>query len=240
VPRRTDSLEVRVLTVAGTYAASASLLPSLIARFRKTHGRIEIDHKVANVGDIERLILKGQAEIGLTTVYPKSSQIAAEPYRKERLLFLVSNTHRLAPKRAISLREFQRVPLIIPEPNGGIGTIQRNIHTLEEKGLTFDIALRCEAPSAAKEAIARKVGLGIVYKDVAKDDIKRGMFKALKVRDFKLEGQSYIIYHGERAVSKTAREFLDLMRRSRPKQVREKVPLFIKRSAALRPHLSQR
>jgi hypothetical protein len=82
--------------------------------------------------------------------------------------------------------------------------------------------------------------LGIVYKDVAKDDIKRGMFKALKVRDFKLEGQSYIIYHGERAVSKTAREFLDLMRRSRPKQVREKAPLFIKRSAAVRPHLSQR
>ncbi|HEX9662719.1 MAG TPA: hypothetical protein VGB27_10580, partial [Candidatus Binatia bacterium] len=46
------------------------------------------------------------------------SQIAVEPYRKERLLFLVSNTHRLARKTTISLREFQRVPLIIPEPNG--------------------------------------------------------------------------------------------------------------------------
>jgi len=240
VPRQTDSLETKVLNIAGSYAASASLLPTLIARFRKTHPRIEIDHKVANLGDIERLILKGQAEIGLTTVYPKSSQIAVEPYRKERLLFLVSNTHRLAPKRAISLREFQRVPLIIPEPNGGIGTIERDLQTLEERGLTFDIALRCEAPSAAKEAIARKVGLGIVYKDVVKDDIKRGMFKALTVRDFKMDGQTYIIYHRERAVSEPAREFLDLLRRSRPKQFREQASLFTKRSAAVRRRLSQR
>jgi len=240
VPRRTKSLEVGVLTVAGTYAASASLLPSLIARFRKTHGRIEIDHKVANVGDIERLILKGQAEIGLTTVYPKSSQIAVEPYRKERLLFLVSNTHRLARKTTISLREFQRVPLIIPEPNGGIGTVERNLRILEEKGLTLNIALRCEAPSSAKEAIAKKVGLGILYRDAVKHDLMRGEFKALKVRDFKLAGHSYIIYHRDRTSSRAAREFLDLLRRSRPKQVREKVPLFIKRSAAVRPRLSQR
>jgi DNA-binding transcriptional LysR family regulator len=240
VPRQTDSPEAKVLVIAGTYAVSASLLPTLIAGFRKSHPRVEIDHKVANLGDIERLILKGQAEIGLTTVYPKSSQVAVEPYRKERLLLLVSSAHRLAGKTAISLREFQRVPLIIPEPNGGIGTIERDLHALEEKGLTFDIALRCEAPSAAKEAIARKVGLGIVYKDVAKDDIKRGMFKALKVRDFKLEGQTYIIYHGERSVSKPAREFLDLMRRSRPKRFREQGALFAKRSAAVRPHLSRR
>ena len=240
VPRQTDSPEAKVLVIAGTYAASASLLPTLIARFRKTHPRIEIDHKVANLGDIERLVLKGQAEIGLTTVFPKSPRIAVEPYRKELLLFLVSNTHRLARKRAISLREFQRLPLIIPEPNGGIGTIERDLHALEEKGLRFDIALRCEAPSAAKEAIARKVGVGIVYKDVAKDDIKRGMFKALRVRDFKLEGRSYIIFHDERSVSKPAREFLDLMRRSRPKRFREQASLFAKRSAAVPPHLLQR
>jgi DNA-binding transcriptional LysR family regulator len=240
VPRQTAMLESKVLNIAGTHAVSASLLPTLIARFRKTHPRIEIEHKVGNLDDIEPLILKGQAEIGLTTFYPKSSRIAVEPYRKERLLFLVSNTHRLASKTAISLREFQRVPLIIPEPKGSIGTIERDLQTLEEKGLRFDIALRCEAPSAAKEAIARKVGLGIVYKDVVKDDIKRGMFKALRVRDFKLEVQSYFISHRERVISKPAVEFLELLRRSRPKRFRETGPLSTKRSPGARFHAAQR
>jgi DNA-binding transcriptional LysR family regulator len=239
LPRPTESREARVLSVAGTHAASAALLPQLIARFRRTHRRVEVDHKVASPSDIERLILKGQAEIGLTTDYPKSPHIAVEPYRKEKLLLLVSATHRLAAKTAISLRELQRVPLIIPEPGGG-GTIEKDLRTLEERGLRFDIAVRCEAPSSAREAIARKIGLGLVYKDVAKDDVQRGAFKALHARGFKLEGQSYIVYRRDGVISKHAGEFVELMRRSRPKQLREPWPIFAKRAPAARSPLRQR
>jgi DNA-binding transcriptional LysR family regulator len=73
----------------------------------------------------------------------------------------------------------------------------------------------------AKEAIARKIGLGIIFEEVAKEDIKRGKFTALKVHDFRLQGETYITYHRDRRLSEPAKEFLELLRRSRPKKFRE-------------------
>jgi len=210
--------QVKVLKIAGTYAASVSLLPALIARFRKTHSHIEVDHKVVNLSEIERVVISGDAEVGLSSSYPRSSQLAGEPYRTENLAFLVANTHRLARKQVISLLDLQTVPLVIPGASGGIGLIERKLRALEEeKGLKFIVALRCESPQMAKEAIARKVGLGIIYEEVAKDDIKQGKLTALKVHDFRLQGQTYITYHRDRSLSEPAKEFLDLLRRSRPK-----------------------
>ena len=84
----------------------------------------------------------------------------------------------------------------------------------------------------AKEAIARKVGLGIIFEEVAKEDIKRGKFTALKVHDFRLQGQTYITYHGDRSLSEPARAFLHLLRRSRPKGFEKHIPL-IDRQASM-------
>jgi DNA-binding transcriptional LysR family regulator len=214
--------QVKVLKIAGTYAASVSLLPALIARFRKLHPRIEIDHKVASLSEIERVILRGDAEIGLSASSPKSSRLAVEAYRIERLVFLVANNHWLARKKVVSLQELQTVPLVIPGASNGPGAIEKQLRALEEaEGLKFNVALRCEAPQAAKEAIAKKVGLGIIYEDVAKEDIKLGRFTELKVRGLRLHGETYITYHRDRGLSEPATAFLHFLRHCRPKKFRE-------------------
>jgi DNA-binding transcriptional LysR family regulator len=94
-----------------------------------------------------------------------------------------------------------------------------------EKGLRFNVALRCEAPQAAKEAVAKKVGLGIIFEEVATEDIKRGRFTALKVHDFRLHGHTYITYHRDRSLSEPAKEFFDLLRRSLPKDFQRQFPI---------------
>jgi len=224
--------QAKLLKIAGTYAASVALLPALIARFRKTHPQIEIDHKVANLSEIERVILRGDAEVGLSASRPRSSQLAVEPFRTERPVFLVANNHWLARKKVISLQDLQTVPLVIPGTSNGMGAIEKQLRALEEeKGLNFNVALRCEAPQAAKEAIAKKVGLGIIFEEVAIEDIKRGKFTALKVHDFRLQGQTYITYHRDRVLSKPAKEFLDLLRRSRPKGFDRQFPVVDEQSS---------
>jgi DNA-binding transcriptional LysR family regulator len=83
----------------------------------------------------------------------------------------------------------------------------------------------------AKEAIARKVGLGIILEEVAKEDIKRGKFTALKVHDFRLQGQTYITYHRDRVLSEPATAFLNLLRRSRPKGFQSQFPIVHQRAS---------
>jgi DNA-binding transcriptional LysR family regulator len=225
----------KLLKIAGTYAASVSLLPAVIARFRKIYPSVEIDQRVANLSEIERVILRGEAEIGLSANSPRSSQLAVEPYRTERVVFLVANNHWLARKKVISSRDLQSVSLVIPGTGNGMCAIEKQLRALgDEKGLKFNVALRCEAPQAAKEAIAKRVGLGIIFEEEAKDDIKQGKFTVLKVHDFRLHGQTYITYHRYRNLSDPANKFLDLLRRSRPKKFRNQANLINQQSEGFR------
>ena len=71
--------------------------------------------------------------------------------------------------------------------------------------------MRFESPSALKAAILKNIGIGMLYEDVVKYNIQRGELKVIKVKNLKLENQSYIVYLQGRRLSAPAAEFLRLL-----------------------------
>jgi DNA-binding transcriptional LysR family regulator len=202
-----------LLAVGGTYSASTILLPSLLSRFQKTHPGVRIDFRTNNRLEIERLLLRAKIDIAVTTSGPKSSRITAEPFRRERLAFVVSRRHPLARARSVSLHDIERTPLLVRTSGGRDGTTLRRLKSLiEEKGLKIIIGMSFESPSAMLEAIQRNAGIGIIHKDVARSNLQRGEFKEIKIRGLKLEGETYIIYLNDKPLSRAAHDFLKLLR----------------------------
>ena len=119
----------------------------------------------------------------------------------------------------MSLRDIQRTPLLVRSSGGRDGTTARRLKALEEEGIKLTIGMRFESPNAMKEAIQRSIGVGVVNKDVAKDNLNRGEFKALRIPGLDFETEIYIIYLRDKPLSKSAEEFLKLLRRARPKTV---------------------
>jgi DNA-binding transcriptional LysR family regulator len=206
------------LTVGGTHPPSSIVLPSLLSRFKKSHPTTEISLRTNNGFEIERLLLKGQVEIALTTSLPKSLRIIAEPFRREKMILVASRHHPLARLRQVSLRDIQRTPFLVRSSGGQDGTIARRLKALEEQaGIKLTIGMRFESPNAVKEAVQRNMGIGVVYEDVARYDLRRGELKTLRIRGLSLEGQTYIIYLRDKPLSKAAGKFLKLLRCARPK-----------------------
>ena len=77
--------------------------------------------------------------------------------------------------------------------------------------------MRCESPDAVKMAVKKKMGVGILFKNVVEADVRRGDFKIIKIPGLNLIGESYIIYPKDRPLSPNAQEFLALLRQSRRK-----------------------
>ena len=66
------------LRVGGTYALSSSILPSLLAVFKRRYPEVEVVLR-SNTGVIlEQMILKGQLDLVLTSVLPRSPELTAE------------------------------------------------------------------------------------------------------------------------------------------------------------------
>ena len=77
--------------------------------------------------------------------------------------------------------------------------------------------MECDSPEAVKTAVAREMGVEILYKDVIAESIRQGEFRSLKLPSGTMNGKSFIVYHKTRPLSGTALEFLKLLRKYRAK-----------------------
>jgi DNA-binding transcriptional LysR family regulator len=75
--------------------------------------------------------------------------------------------------------------------------------------------MRCESPEAVKVAVSRRMGVGILLKDVIADSLRKGEFKELTLPIEDLDGKSFIVYHKSRPLSPVAQDFLKLLRAQR-------------------------
>jgi hypothetical protein len=67
----------------------------------------------------------------------------------------------------------QTAPLL--PKNGTTGFLARPTQGLP--GRSFNIVMRCESPEAIKTAVNKKLGVGILYWEVMKEEVARGLFK---------------------------------------------------------------
>ena len=78
--------------------------------------------------------------------------------------------------------------------------------------------LRSESARAVISLVRKGAGVGLLFKDNIAKNLLRGEFKALKIRDARFTCPSYIIQLMDKPLSACAEKFLDLLRRSRPKE----------------------
>lgn len=203
------------LTVGGNHGISSVFLPSLLAIFKREYPEVEITLRTDNSAAIAELIERGEADIGLIIDAPFSPTLVREPYRREKLIAFVPAGHPLAHKKRLNLIELSQSPLVIR----GVAEYQNQIETilahLESRGLEAIIGIRCDSPEAVKTAVAERMGVGILCRDLVEPQIRTGEFKKLELPDLGLEVQSFIVYSRERPLSGSARGFLKLLYRHR-------------------------
>ena len=203
------------LTVGGSYSPSAVLLPSLLARFGKSHPQVELKLRTDNRLNIERLVLNGAVELAVLSNPTSNHQLAVELYRTEPLVAFVASDHPLSGKKQLTWEDLGRLGFVIRQPLEGQGATAQFVFRLKEQGVKLKVVMQCESPEAVKVAVSRGMGVGILFKDVISDSLKKGEFKELTLPVDGLDGKSFIVYHKTRPLSPVAQEFLKLLQAQR-------------------------
>lgn len=206
-PSKTDPLKV-----AGSYSASAILLPSLLARFKRNHRETPIILRTGSTRNVKTMLLNSEVEVAVANGRPDNPNFITEPFREEQLVIFAVPNHPLARKKSLRLSDLNKALLIATGGKGRSSITERILERYADQGLKAKVAIRCSTPDAVKAIVKKGVGIGIVYKDVVNPEIKKRVFSRLKLPGFRLVGKSYIVYYKERPLSPQAREFLALLR----------------------------
>ena len=209
--------ERETLRVGGTDSVSAELLPSLLAVFRLRHPTAELEMRTRTSDHLERMVSSSVLDLAVTVREARSSDLACEPLRREKIAMFVPSNHRLVHKSRLQLSDVLAEPLIIRGGKGGSGVFDKAMQQIRDRGLDLKIAMYCDGPTEIKAAIRQNMGVGMVYEDAIKSEVASGEFKILKVPGVELEGESSIIYSKKKKLSPLTQEFLELLRSDRTK-----------------------
>jgi len=198
------------LTIGGTHSPSTAVLPEIIAVYLRSHPGVGLTLRTDTSQGIVKLLTSCEIDIGVVTHPPDDPSMISVLWRRERLVAFVSAAHAVARKDIVAMTDLAHLPLVMKSKGSGAEQFLRQIRN---SGLEPNIAMRCESPEAVKAAVKNQIGLGLLYEQVIKPDIKRGDLKVLRIPDLKITVWTSIIYRKDASLSAPAREFLTLMQR---------------------------
>ena len=209
-PKKSSKPEI--LKVAGSYDASAKVLPSVISRFQKKHKDTRIVLRTGSRKMIRALMLRSEVEIAVLNENPSNPNLESEKFREEEFIVFAAPTHPLSRKGNLVLPDLNRVVVVATGGKGRLSTTDKILRASENHGEKVRIGIRCGTPEAVKAIVQKGTGIGILSADTVIPEIRRKIFKPLKFSGVKLVVQTYIVYCKDRPLSPLAREFLAMLR----------------------------
>jgi DNA-binding transcriptional LysR family regulator len=208
---RLNQPRISRLRVGSGYALSGSILPKLLAKFEKQHTHIEIDLRSNTPSMLEQMLAKGTLDIAVSSASPTAAELIGEPFMRLKVIAIAAKGYRLPSAREMQLRDLEKLPLIIGLNPGGI--TETLLRQMREQGGKPRILMRCDSREAIKNALSKKLGVGILYEHLVKDGLTRGVFKRVPIPGLPAESVIYVVYNRTRPLSASAAAFLDVLRK---------------------------
>jgi DNA-binding transcriptional LysR family regulator len=205
------------LTIGGSYTASTTCLPLLLARFKKSHKNVRLDLRTNDGWFLARTVLTGDVDVAIVHNRAIYRRLAAEPFGLDPVVACVSRKHPLAKKKSLTSNDMRNFGFIVRKPLNNLVRKDQFIEHLKRKGFKPQVVMECDSAEAKMVAVKNQMGIGLIFKPVGEDALKKGELVELKLPGGPLYWKSYIIYHKTKSLSPAAQDFLQLLRDHRAK-----------------------
>ena len=191
-------------TIPGTY-----ILPGLLGSFQKLHGAIKTTLRIGSSRIIAEDVLHGKLEFGVVGARWNEAGLLWDRFSEDELTLIIHPQHPWKERAGVSLSELLGEPFILREQESGTRKAVAGI--LAENGLREQDLQRIAeigSTAAVKEAVKAGIGVAIVSKRAAADDVQCGRLLTVAITGQQLKRSFYLIRRKRRELSPVAMVFL--------------------------------
>ncbi|BCK01147.1 LysR family transcriptional regulator [Anaerocolumna chitinilytica] len=215
-----DELEAKIknwdslgtLRIGASITTGTYLLPGLVSEFYKTHPQIKVQAIIKNSVELERLILLNELDFALIEGEVHNNQIKNEKIMEDNLTLICGANHPLAKVNSVDIHQLSDYDFILREK--GSGTREFFDSTLMVHNLNVKPIWESVSTHAILNAVSCGLGLTVLSHLMAKPYLEEGRVKEIKINDAVLIRPFYVIYHCNKFLSDSARDFIDLCKGS--------------------------
>ena len=199
------NLEGGVLRIGASTTLSTYVLPPLLGEFARLHPHLTLRLARENTRHIEELLVSYRLDVAIVEGPPHDERLLSRAWREEELVCVCAPDHPLSGRELVWPEELRHHKWVVREE--GSGTREVIERALRPHGLPPSDALEIGGAEAVKQAVAAGLGLAIVSRAAAADQLALGKLIVLPLAEIELRRPFYILSLPKRPPSPAARQF---------------------------------
>jgi DNA-binding transcriptional LysR family regulator len=207
--REIRGLKRGVLRIGASTTIATYMLPPFLGRFHLRHPGIRIHASSANTRAVLRMLLESRVDVALVEGPVSNPRVDVQPWRDDELIVICHPEHELLLKRSVDVAILVKELFIVREP--GSGTRVVSARALALHGARLANTMRVGGTEAIKQAVAAGLGLAIVSRAAAVDQLTLGKIAVLHVNGLSIRRTLTQIKLRGRATTAAGREFESLL-----------------------------
>jgi DNA-binding transcriptional LysR family regulator len=203
------SLLIGASTTPGVY-----VLPRVVGAFRECYPGIQVRLRIGNSRTIEEAVRANDFDLGVVGGHglaPGERCLAAGLV--DELVLIVAPEHPWARQSVIAAERLASQPMLTREE--GSATRQVAERALQRADVRFTVAMELDHPEAIKQAVMAGLGIAFMSVHAVRGELATGRLRTLRVRGLRIERHFHVIHHEGRALSASARAFMEVLARER-------------------------
>lgn len=196
------SLEIVASSTIGNY-----VLPYLIGSFMRLHPEAHINMLVVNTHYAERLVQKGEADLGFVEGGISADSIRAVPWFEDELAVIVNPAHKLGQNETFRVPDdLSKTNWVMREEGSGTAEIFRK--KLGRHADLLKVVTKMGHTEAIKKAVESGIGAACLSQLTVCRETEQNWLKYLPIEGIDMRRQLSIIQHREKVVTRLMDEFL--------------------------------
>ncbi|MDQ2800618.1 MAG: LysR family transcriptional regulator [Armatimonadota bacterium] len=197
------------LTVGASLTVGAYLMPEILAEYGRRYPKIALTLEIANTEVIQRMLLDGKLDIGLTEGFADAPDLDAAVFAEDELVAIAPPGHPLLQQASITVERLLQEPLILREPGSGTRAVLER--ALAERGLTVTPLMSLGSTEAIKRAVAAGAGLAVISRLALGLELEMGRLTLLLLSDLTLRRSLHRLTRRGAYQSRALRAFQKLL-----------------------------
>lgn len=203
-------LERGTLRVGASTTIATYFLAPYLGDFVRAHPGVTLRVASANTRAIARALVERRVDVALVEGPVRDARITVRRWREDELVVIAPPDHALAQRRRVHAAELVAYAFLVREPGSGTRVVASR--ALASLGVRVPVAMQLGSTEAIKQAVAAGLGLAIVSRAAARDQLALERVVEIPVHDLAMGRPLNEIALTGRPVSAAAAAFRSFLR----------------------------
>ncbi len=197
------------LRIASCTVPPESILPDLLARFRRVFPDVRESVMVSDSASAVQAVESGAADLGIVVEVPEGSRLRAKPVACLDMVLVVPPGHRFASRGAVQPDELRGESFLMRESGSGCRRwAERALRTLGVAPSDLTIAMEMNSTEMIRSAVEQGVGIAFLPRSAVRQSIDEGRVQPVEVEGIDVHLLLYLVTDPQRLPSAATRAFL--------------------------------